>query len=248
MVGEAAEPAEAEDEQARFRLFDAITTFLTTASGSRPLVIVLDDLHWADEPSLRLLEFLVRNIADASLLVIGTYRDVELGRHHPLSRVLGDLARTERASRIVLRGLDAEDIDRFVEMTAGSRADPRLVSAVHEQTEGNPFFVAEVVRPAGQRAPAGRRLGRLAIPQGVREVVGRRLDQLSGGERGAQGRRGDRPRLRHRGAGAGLRRRPRRGSTPRWARPSPRSSCSSAPARGATASRTRSCGRPSTRS
>jgi class 3 adenylate cyclase len=179
MVGETAEPAEAEDEQARFRLFDAITTFLTTASGSRPLVIVLDDLHWADEPSLRLLEFLVRNIADASLLVIGTYRDVELGRHHPLSRVLGDLARTERASRLVLRGLDAEDIGRFVEMTAGSRADPRLVSAVHEQTEGNPFFVAEVVRLLASERQLGDGTARLAIPQGVREVVGRRLDQLS---------------------------------------------------------------------
>ena len=91
-VGEVSAPDEAEDEAARFRLFDSISGFLASASTSRPLVIVLDDLHWADEPSLLLLQFLARGLGDARLLLIGTYRDVELGRHHPLSRVLGELS------------------------------------------------------------------------------------------------------------------------------------------------------------
>ena len=170
----------AEDEQARFRLFDAIASFLSNASGSRPLVLVLDDLHWADEPSLLLLEFIARGLGDASLLLIGTYRDVELGRHHPLSRVLAELSRVERTRRVVLRGLSEPDIARYVEISAGSEPRPELVSAVHAQTEGNAFFVGELVRllvSEGALSDGGG--ADLAIPQGVRDVVGRRLDQLS---------------------------------------------------------------------
>ena len=72
-------------EQARFRLFDSITTFLRTASQRQPLVLMLDDLHWSDKPSLMLLQFLVRELANTRLLIIGTYRDVELNRQHPLA-------------------------------------------------------------------------------------------------------------------------------------------------------------------
>src|SRR3954470_9109444 len=145
-VGEVSPLEGSEDEQARFRLFDAIASFLSSAASSRPLVIVLDDLHWADEPSLLLLEFVARGLGDESVLLIGTYRDVELGRHHPLSRVLGEMARVERTRRVVLRGLGEDDISRYVEISAGAEPAPDLVSAVHSQTEGNPFFVGEVVR------------------------------------------------------------------------------------------------------
>jgi class 3 adenylate cyclase len=174
-----APPTEA--EQARFRLFDAVAGFLTGAGRSRPLVLVLDDLHWADEPSLLLLKFVARQLGDSGLLIVGTYRDVELGRHHPLARTLGDLAAVEQSSRVTLRGLDAAAIDRYIERTTGGPVPPGLAEAVHDQTEGNPFFVAEVVRllaseGALERAAAGREV---AIPQGVREVVGRRLDALS---------------------------------------------------------------------
>ena len=72
-----------EPEQARFRLFDSITAFLRSASEARPLVVVLDDLHWADKPSLLLLQFVVREIANSRLMIIGTYRDMELSRQHP---------------------------------------------------------------------------------------------------------------------------------------------------------------------
>jgi class 3 adenylate cyclase/tetratricopeptide (TPR) repeat protein len=182
ILGGVSEPPELEPDQARFRLFDSITTFLRNASGSRPLVIVLDDLHWADEASLLLLKFVARNLADVGLLIVGTYRDVELGRHHPLARTLAELSEIEQTRRVTLRGLDYGAIERFIEMTAGIEPPPGLASAVHEQTEGNPFFLGEVVRllASEQRLdPDGRGDWELAIPQGVREVVGRRLDRLS---------------------------------------------------------------------
>ncbi len=184
-LSEVEPPPTDEDEQARFRLFDALSTFLSSAASSRPLVLVLDDLHWADEPSLLLLQFLARQLGDSSLLVIGTYRDVELGRHHPLSRVLGELGGAERTSRVVLRGLDEPDVARYVEITAGIEPPPSLASAVHAQTEGNPFFVSEVVRllasegTLAEAAGSGSAPAQLAIPEGVRDVVGRRLDRLS---------------------------------------------------------------------
>ena len=80
-------------EQARFRLFDSITAFLKSAARRKPLVLVLDDLHWAGHPSLLLLEFMARELTNARMMVIGTYRDVELSRQHPLSQTLGELTR-----------------------------------------------------------------------------------------------------------------------------------------------------------
>jgi class 3 adenylate cyclase len=172
-----------EAEQARFRLFDSITTFLKNASRREPLVLVLDDLHWADRPSLLLLEFLARELDPSRILVLGTYRDVEVGRQHPLEQTLAELARVQRAERVLLRGLTLDDVIRFVELTAGRTPPPSLTEAVYRETEGNPFFVHEVVR----LLQADGRLDRpeaveswsVEIPQGVRQVIGRRLDDLS---------------------------------------------------------------------
>ncbi len=180
------EVPELDGEEARFRLFDSVTSFLTAASRDRPLVIVLDDLHWADEPSLRLLEFAARELSGANLLIVGTYRDVELGRHHPLAGVLSELGGMEATRRVTLRGLDCPAVARYIEMATGVAPPKDLEEAVHEQTEGNPFFVSEVVRLLAsegnlrevESAVAGGSW-ELAIPQGVREVVGRRLDRLS---------------------------------------------------------------------
>jgi class 3 adenylate cyclase len=182
ILGNVADPPDLEPDQARFRLFDSVTGFLRNASGSRPLVLVLDDLHWADEASLLLLKFVARNLADTGLLILGTYRDVELGRHHPLAKTLAELSEIEQTRRVTLRGLDYAAIERFIEMTAGIEPPPGLAAAVHEQTEGNPFFLGEVVRllASEQRLdPDASGDWELAIPQGVREVVGRRLDRLS---------------------------------------------------------------------
>ncbi len=176
-------PPTLEPEQARFRLFDSVTTFLKNASKLQPLVVILDDLHWADKPSLLLLQFLARELKDAFILVIGTYRDMELGRQHPLSQTLGELSRQGLSARIVLRGLTEQDVARFIEMTTGINPPESLVKTVYQQTEGNPFFLSEIVRllvVEGQlERPQVTTASGVRIPEGVREVIGRRLDQLS---------------------------------------------------------------------
>src|SRR5829696_5760313 len=176
------EPATGSDsEEARFRLFDSVTSLLLAAARDRPLVVVIDDLHWADEPSLLLLRFAARELGSSGLLIVGTYRDVELGRHHPLARVLGEISGLEGSARIPLKGLSVAAVERYVEMTAGAPAPAGLAEAVHQQTDGNPFFVGEVVRLLASegKLTAGGTMAELQIPQGVREVVGRRLDRLS---------------------------------------------------------------------
>jgi len=176
------EPAKGSDsEEARFRLFDSVTSLLLAAARDRPLVVVLDDLHWADEPSLLLLRFAAREVASSGLLILGTYRDVELGRHHPLARVLGEISGIEGSGRIALRGLGVGAVERYIEMTSGAASPLGLADAVEEQTDGNPFFVGEVVRLLASegKLTGGGSVADLQIPQGVREVVGRRLDRLS---------------------------------------------------------------------
>ncbi|MCI0799804.1 MAG: AAA family ATPase, partial [Chloroflexi bacterium] len=127
-------------------MFDSIAAFLKTASQRQPLVLVLDDLHWADHPSLLLLEFVARELSGSRLLLVGTYRDMELSRRHPLSLTLGELTRERLFQRVLLRGLNPEDVDRFIELVSGAAPPRGMLEAVHRQTEGNPLFVTEVVR------------------------------------------------------------------------------------------------------
>lgn len=174
-----------EPDEARFRLFDSITTFLRGVAAHRPLVLVLDDLHWADKPSLLLLQFLARELRDGHILVLGTYRDIEVRRQHPLAQTLAELAREQLSERVLLRGIAPQDIATFIERAAGRTPTPELVNAVYRETEGNPFFVKEIVRllVADGRldTPAGGADTDLvlSVPQSVREVIGRRLDRLS---------------------------------------------------------------------
>jgi class 3 adenylate cyclase/DNA polymerase III delta prime subunit len=170
-------------EEARFRLFDSLTSFFRNAARERPLVFILDDLHWADKPSLLLLQFLARELGGTRILVIGTYRDVELGRRHPLAETLAELAQLDLSKRVLLRGLQQEDVSRFIELSAGSSTSESLVSAVYRETEGNPFFVHEVVRLLASEGrlvdPKTSGTWSVEIPQGIREAVGRRLNHLS---------------------------------------------------------------------
>ncbi len=171
-------------EQVRFRAFDHITAFLRRAAEAHPLLLVIDDLHWADVPSLLLLEFVAREAAGVPLVILGTYRDTELGRQHPLSRTISEFVRTNRCARVTLRGLQQADVGSLV-AAAGVAARPALVAAVFDETAGNPFFVQEVVRllasDAVDIAPAEdeRVDWHLPLPQSVRDVIGRRLDRLS---------------------------------------------------------------------
>ena len=170
-------------EEARFRLFDSITSFLRNASRRQALLVILDDVHAADKPSLLLLQFLAREVADTCLLVVALYRDIEVSRQHPLFQVLGELAREPVTRRLSLRGLGRSDIARYVELTTGFSPSSELVDAVFEKSEGNPFFAGEIVRllatDGGLDGPDTWTTKRFAIPQGVREAIGLRLGRLS---------------------------------------------------------------------
>ena len=142
-------PPALEPEAARFWLFDSISTFLKNAAQSQPMLLVLDDLHWADKSSLLLLQFLALEIATSHLLVVGTYRDVELSRQHPLSETLVELSRSSATGgfrRILLRGLDLENTALLIEASAEVETTTELVEALHVHTEGNPFFMTEAIR------------------------------------------------------------------------------------------------------
>jgi serine/threonine protein kinase/tetratricopeptide (TPR) repeat protein len=172
-------------ESSRFRLFDAIAAFLKNASRTQSIVLVLDDLHWADKPTLLLLEFVARELANSRILLVGTYRDVELNRRHPLAVTLGDLTKDRLFERVLLRGLQKEDVAKFVEIAAGVVPPNGLVEAIFTQTEGNPLFVTEVARWLVQEGAltrervADRTSWSMPIPEGVRDVIGKRLDRLS---------------------------------------------------------------------
>ena len=181
----AAPPALHEPKQERFRLLDAIASFLVQAARRRPLAIVLDDLHASDAGSLLLLEFVARELADAQLLVVGTYRDVELTRRHRLVETLAELTREERVERLSLRGLTEPEVAQLLEASIDVPGSPGLAQSVHEQTEGNPLFVTEVVRLLADQkglpetGPLALPAGAVRVPEGVRVVIGRRLDALS---------------------------------------------------------------------
>jgi predicted ATPase len=172
-------------DSARFRLFDSITTFLKTASDGKPLILILDDLHWADKPSLMLLEFLARELTSSRIFLVGTYRDGELTRRHPLSATLGELGRERLFERIVLKGIGRRDVARFIEIAAGVTPPIELVDSIFRQTEGNPLFVTETVRlfvQEGELTPeklASSDSWTVRVPEGVRDAIGRRLDRLS---------------------------------------------------------------------
>ncbi len=176
-------PPALESESARFRLFDSITTFLKNASQTQPLMVVLDDLHWADRSSLRLLEFLARELGDSRLLLVGCYRDIELSRQHPLAETLARLAREPVFRRQLLGGLGLEELGQFIEATTGIEVSQELTGTLYAHTEGNPFFMTEVIRLLSESGDLSASHigtpGTLRIPDGVREVVGQRLNRLS---------------------------------------------------------------------
>ncbi|MBQ12696.1 MAG: hypothetical protein CMJ45_14245 [Planctomyces sp.] len=172
-----------EPETARFRLLDSITGFLKTAAQRQALMLVLDDLHWADRSSLLLLEHLVREIGESQLLLVGCYRDTDISRQHTLSDTLAQVSREPVFRRQSLRGLEQEDLGRFVESASGVALSQELIETIYAHTEGNPFFMTEVVRllskTGGLTAENVGTPEGLRIPEGVREVIGQRLNRLS---------------------------------------------------------------------
>jgi class 3 adenylate cyclase len=184
-----------EPDAERLRLFESVTAFVHNAAAANPLVILLDDLHWADKPSLLLLRYLARSVASQRVLILGAYRDVELDRTHPLSEVIATLRREQLYRRLLLRGLSEEDVLALLTAMEPSEESAvqrqALATALYRETEGNPFFLREVLSHLVEEGKLYRERGRwtskvtsiseFGIPEGVREVVGRRLSRLSEG-------------------------------------------------------------------
>ncbi|MEZ4503081.1 MAG: protein kinase [Dehalococcoidia bacterium] len=167
-------------DSAQFRLFEAYAHLLRAYATDAPLLVVLDDLHWADKPSLLLLRHLAPEIARQRILILGNYRDTELSRTHPLSEVLASLNREGDFQRINLGGLSAEDVAGYMRAVARIEPSRAVVQRVHEETEGNPFFLAEVINLMTEEGTlTSDSVSDIAIPEGVREALGRRLDRLS---------------------------------------------------------------------
>ncbi len=158
----------------RFRLYDAVSTLLAALAARAPLVVALDDLHWADPSSLRLFSFVARE-ARAHLLLVGTYRPEDVDRAGALGEALAVLARLPGHERVVLEGLRRDEVARFVAAQSVIAPDPRLVDAIFARTDGNPFFIRELVRLLETEGAAGAG----AIPAAVQDVVARRLARLS---------------------------------------------------------------------
>jgi len=173
------DPPAAEGEGARFRLFEATRSFLHRAAESRPLVVALDDLHAADEPSLVLLQFVARGLDDSRLLVVGAYRDVDPTLRAPLTSALAELVREPHTDQIGLSGLSSANVAEYVQLSTGIEPAPGLVEAIHARTEGNPLFVAEAVHLLAAEGRVGKADAPIRIPPGVRAVIGRRLARLS---------------------------------------------------------------------
>jgi DNA-binding SARP family transcriptional activator/tetratricopeptide (TPR) repeat protein len=164
-----------DSEGARFRLLDSVAGFLRTAASDGPVVVGLDDLHAADAPSLLLLRFVAGQLDGAPILIVGCYRDTEVGPE--LAETLAELAREPAMVRVTLRGLNGSDTSRLLTLTMDDAPADELAAEVHAETQGNPLFAKEIGRllaAEGETAP-----GRLPIPQGVLEAIGRRLQRQS---------------------------------------------------------------------
>ena len=181
-----APPAAPDPETERYRLFEAISRLVARVTERAPLLLVLDDLHWIDRPTLLLLRHLLRHPDPARLLVLGMARRVELRAEHPAMELIADLAREQRFDRIPLSGLTEAEADALVAARLGAAPSAEFVRGLREQTEGNPFFMeeslralveAQVVEP-GARAQASA-LTSIGVPESVADVILRRLARVS---------------------------------------------------------------------
>jgi tetratricopeptide (TPR) repeat protein len=174
-------PPELDPELARFRMFDSVTEFLRSASEHQPLVVVLDDMHAADAPSLLLLRFLARELAAMSALIIVAFRDVSPVPTPALDEMTAEVSRSLITLRLGLRGLSRRGVEDYLQLSRPALASSELGRRLHAQTDGNPLFVSEIVRllaPSGAAASSDNG-PESTIPQTIREVIERRLMLLS---------------------------------------------------------------------
>ena len=175
----------------QYVLFAAVTALLRTLAVEEPVVIVLDDLHWADHASLQLLRHVVGEISAAPILIVATYRDTDISVDDPLTAVLAALHRETGVERLALVGLSDNDIISLLEATAGHDMDAdgvQLAHALRMETGGNPFFVGELLLHLAESGSIAQQddgrwvatvdLDAAGLPQSVREVVGARVRRL----------------------------------------------------------------------
>jgi predicted ATPase/class 3 adenylate cyclase len=182
-----AAPAGSDSPEDQQRLFRAITGFLQAMAEAGPVALLLDDLHWADGATLDLLQHVVRHLRGDRLLIVGTYRDVEIGAQHPLEVVLHDLSREQLTERVPVRRLALEGTATLICETLGDRAAADdLAALIHRSTDGNPYFTHQVVQSLIESGELHREGGRwqrrdfeeIDVPPSVRSVIAHRVSRL----------------------------------------------------------------------
>ena len=171
----------------RLLFFDAVADVFARLAKKKGLLFYADDLHWADRGTLWLLGHLLRHLRDQPVLIVGAYRETELDRAHPLAKALVDWNRDRLVTRIALRRFDQEETSEQLGALLGEGVSGDFAHAVHRETEGNPFFVEEVLKALIDKGSVRRESGRwkrcdldeLVIPQSVKEAIGSRLDRVS---------------------------------------------------------------------
>ena len=181
-------PVEVPAELARRYVWNSLSEFVDRAAQGQPLLLVLEDLHWADESTVLLTEYLAPLLSDMPVLVLGTYRDIEVDVHHPLARVIGELGRRSLVELVSLRRLSFDGVRAMLRALAAQPAPEELTRFIHRETEGNPFFVEEVylhlvesgvlLDEHGQLR-GDLRLDEVSAPESIKLVLGQRLDRLA---------------------------------------------------------------------
>ena len=192
-VGGLAQPVKADADTERHRLHTAVADLLANVSRTRPILLVLEDWHWADATTLLLLRHLARSAWSARLLILATFRDSEADVPAELSETLADLRRSDDVVRMRLEGLSGAEVSDLVSRAAGSDPNPddhelhELATTIHDLTAGNAFLVCElwraavetgIVEVADGRVRVIRPLSEFGTPESVREVVNQRLSRL----------------------------------------------------------------------
>jgi class 3 adenylate cyclase/tetratricopeptide (TPR) repeat protein len=191
-------PSRSDPETERYLLYAAAAGLLETAGEQKPLLLILDDLQWADGPTLSLLRHVVSSGASIPAMVVGTYRDSELTHDHPLTALLADLHRERGVERLKLTGLLTGEVLELMQAAAGHELGEdgqALAEEITRETAGNPFFAAELLRHLREsgaivREDGGRwrlvgHVTELGLPESVYEVIGRRVERLGGEARTA---------------------------------------------------------------
>src|SRR5713226_10190512 len=181
-------PLQVSPEQSRRILFNAVAEVLARTAATRPMLLLLEDLHWADEGTLSLLDHLVGLLAGIPVMIIATYRDSEIDAGGPLVKTLGNLIRLHLVERISLGGLPQNAVAEMIRSLSGREPPQALVTVIHSHTEGNPFFIEELFQYLVERGKltepngdfrAALNLTDIDVPQSLRIVIGRRLARLN---------------------------------------------------------------------